>query len=139
MVGSGAPPADPEDTLPTLDAPLRGMDDLLVLFHDAEKPRERWRIGTEAERIAVRTTDGAHLPYAGAVSVETIFDHLIREYGWEPEREKPGGFATRSPRIAPRPPVRSISTPATRTAVPVRREPCSSICRFTIASSEPSR
>jgi glutamate--cysteine ligase len=91
VVGSGAPPADPEDTLPKLDAPLRGMDDLLVLFHDSEKPRERWRIGTEAERIAVRKTDGAHLPYDGRVSVAAIFDRLIRDHGWEPEREKPGG------------------------------------------------
>ena len=91
VVGSGAPPADLEDTLPKLDAPLRGMDDLLVLFHDAEKPRERWRIGTEAERIAVRKTDGAHLPYDGPISVVAIFERLIREYGWEPEREKPDG------------------------------------------------
>jgi hypothetical protein len=50
VVRSGALRADLEDTLPKPDAPLRGMDDLLVLFHDAEKPRERWRIGTEAER-----------------------------------------------------------------------------------------
>ena len=87
MVGSGAAAAATEDTLPTLDAPLRGMDDLLVLFHDAEKPRERWRIGTEAERIAVRRADGAHLPYDGPVSVVAIFERLIRNHDWEPERE----------------------------------------------------
>ena len=67
------------------------MDDLLVLFHDAEKPRERWRIGTEAERIAVRKADGAHLPYDGPVSVVTIFDQLIAEHGWEPVRESTDG------------------------------------------------
>ncbi len=91
MVGSGAAAAATEDTLPTLDAPLRGMDDLLVLFHDAEKPRERWRIGTEAERIAVRRADGAHLPYDGPVSVVAIFERLIRNHDWEPERETPEG------------------------------------------------
>jgi glutamate--cysteine ligase len=67
------------------------MDDLLVLFHDAEKPRERWRVGTEAERIAVRKADGARLPYDGPIGVVTIFDRLIREHGWEPERELEGG------------------------------------------------
>ncbi len=67
------------------------MDDLLVLFHDAEKPRERWRIGTEAERIAVRKADGAHLPYDGPVSVLAIFDRLIAEQGWEPVRETDAG------------------------------------------------
>jgi len=91
VVRSGAPRTDPEDTLPKPDAPLRGMDDLLVLFHDAEKPRERWRIGTEAERIAVQRASGAHLPYDGPVSVVAIFDRLIAEHGWEPERETEGG------------------------------------------------
>lgn len=67
------------------------MDDLLVLFHDAEKPRARWRIGTEAERFAVRQADGAHLPYEGPVSVLAIFDRLIADHGWEPERETKDG------------------------------------------------
>ena len=91
MVGSRAQPADVEDTLPKPDAPLRGMDDLLALFHDAEKPRDRWRVGTEAERIAVRANDGAHLPYDGPVSVVAIFRELIRQHGWEPERETSEG------------------------------------------------
>jgi glutamate--cysteine ligase len=73
--------------LPEPDAPLRGIDDLLVLFHAAEKPRAEWRIGTEAERIAVSRSDGVHLPYDGPVSVVSIFAELIREHGWEPERE----------------------------------------------------
>jgi len=67
------------------------MDDLLVLFHDAEKPRARWRVGTEAERIAVRKADGAHLRYDGDVSVVAIFDQLIDKHGWEPERETEAG------------------------------------------------
>ncbi len=69
------------------------MDDLLAVFHDAEKPRERWRIGTEAERIAVRRDTGAHLPYDGPVSVQAIFERLIREHGWEPQRETKDGPA----------------------------------------------
>ena len=81
----------PEDTLPELDAPLRGKDDLLSVFHDAEKPRERWRVGTEAERIAVRRDTGALLPYDGPVSVRAIFDRLIREHGWDPLRETKDG------------------------------------------------
>ncbi|MGB3051978.1 MAG: glutamate-cysteine ligase family protein, partial [Polyangiales bacterium] len=67
------------------------MDDLLVLFHDAEKPRERWRIGTEAERIAVQKADGALLPYEGSVSVVAIFEQLIADHGWEPVRETEAG------------------------------------------------
>jgi glutamate--cysteine ligase len=67
------------------------MDDLLALFHDAEKPRGLWRVGTEAERIAVRESDGAHLPYDGSVSVVAIFRELAKKHGWEPERESDGG------------------------------------------------
>lgn len=91
VVGSDALRARSEDTLPKPDAPLRTTDDLLLLFHEAEKPRERWRIGTEAERIAVRKADGAHLPYDGPVSVLAIFDRLIRDFDWRPERETTDG------------------------------------------------
>lgn len=91
MVRFVAPRTDPEDTLPKPDAPLRGMDDLLVLFDEAEKPRDRWLVGTEAERIAVQSSSGEHLPYEGRVSVVTIFDALVREHGWTPEREREDG------------------------------------------------
>ena len=67
------------------------MDDLLVLFHEAETPRGGWLVGTEAEQIAVRQAYGAHLPYEGPVSVVAIFDRLIAEHGWEPVRETDGG------------------------------------------------
>ncbi len=62
-----------------------------MFFHEAEKPRERWLVGTEAERIAVRRGDGAHLPYDGPVSVLAIFDRLIADHGWEPVRETHDG------------------------------------------------
>ncbi len=77
--------------MPTPDAPLRGIDDLLALFYDSETPRAEWRIGTEAERFAVRASGGEHLPYDGQVSVVAIFDQLIRNQGWEPERETAAG------------------------------------------------
>ncbi len=62
-----------------------------MLFHEAETPRDRWLIGTEAERFAVVRSDGSPLPYDGPVSVLTIFDHLMRERGWEPIRELEDG------------------------------------------------
>lgn len=58
-----------------------------MLFHEAETPREGWLIGTEAERFAVAKADGSPLPYDGDVSVVTIFERLIDELGWKPERE----------------------------------------------------
>ncbi|MEM7138906.1 MAG: glutamate-cysteine ligase family protein [Myxococcota bacterium] len=67
------------------------MDDLLLPFHEAETPREKWLIGTEAERIAVLRPGGAPIPYDGDVSVTSIFAYLIDNHGWEPERETEGG------------------------------------------------
>jgi glutamate--cysteine ligase len=77
--------------LPAPDAPVRTLDDLLVLFHDAEKPRDRWRVGTEAERLAVREADGSPLSYEGEISVASIFGRLIHDHDWEAEREVEGG------------------------------------------------
>ena len=77
--------------MPSPDAPVRHLDDLLVLFHEAETPRAQWRIGTEAERFAVHEDDGLHLPYDGPVSVVSIFDRLIDAHGWQPERELENG------------------------------------------------
>lgn len=73
------------------DSPVRELDDLLPLFHEAETPRENWLIGTEAERIAVFRPDGEPLPYDGDVSVTAIFEILIDQHGWEPVREVEGG------------------------------------------------
>ena len=67
------------------------MDDLLAPFYDAEKPRARWLVGTEAERIAVQRETGAHLPYDGRVSVEGIFERLVDDQAWEPQREMADG------------------------------------------------
>ncbi|MEM7437243.1 MAG: glutamate-cysteine ligase family protein [Myxococcota bacterium] len=77
--------------MPEPDAPVRELDDLLLLFHEAETPREDWLIGTEAERIAVQRPDGAPLPYDGDISVTSIFSYLIDNHGWEPERETEDG------------------------------------------------
>ncbi|MGB5809652.1 MAG: glutamate-cysteine ligase family protein, partial [Polyangiales bacterium] len=77
--------------MPAPDSPVRALDDLLILFHEAETPREGWLIGTEAERIAVHRDDGSPLPYAGASSVVAILERLVERHGWEAEREVEDG------------------------------------------------
>ena len=71
--------------------PIAGVDDLLAPFHAAEKPRARWRIGTEAEKFGVLRDGGRPLPYEGARSVLGVFERLEREHGWFGEREYEGG------------------------------------------------
>jgi glutamate--cysteine ligase len=69
---------------------LRKSDDLLELFQQAEKPRSRFRIGTEAEKFAVDSQTGAPLEYEGARGVTRIFAALLK-HGWQEERETPDG------------------------------------------------
>lgn len=65
--------------------------DLESLFASSEKPREKWRIGGEAEKFGVDADTGSPIAYDGPRSVRRIFDALVERYGWTPEAEKSGG------------------------------------------------
>jgi glutamate--cysteine ligase len=81
----------PSDHDPADDRPIASEDDLLELFHAAEKPPSAWRIGAEAEKFGVDAETGAPLGYDGERGVLRIFSALIDAHGWEPERETPNG------------------------------------------------
>jgi glutamate--cysteine ligase len=70
--------------------PLTSLDQLLELFQDAEKPRARWRIGTEAEKCGVYR-DGSPVPFEGERGVRAVLAELVRSHGWFEEREHEGG------------------------------------------------
>lgn len=72
------------------DRPLRDHADLVSVFQAAEKPKERFRIGVEAEKFGVHVPTGAPISYEGERSVTRIFDSLAR-YGWHTEREREDG------------------------------------------------
>src|SRR3954470_516089 len=74
---------------PLDDRPIRDLDELDAIFRAAEKPVDRFRIGTEAEKFALKA-DGSPLQYEGEDGVVGIFDALA-DFGWEPERESPDG------------------------------------------------
>ena len=66
------------------DTPLHGVDDLLAPFQAAEKPRELWRIGTEAEKFGI-TASGGPAPFEGGVA--EILRRLAERRGWTAQRE----------------------------------------------------
>jgi glutamate--cysteine ligase len=72
------------------ERPLRDLADLVGVFQAAEKPKERFRIGVEAEKFGVHAPTGAPISYEGERSVTRIFDALAR-HGWLPEREVENG------------------------------------------------
>ncbi|HBQ18875.1 MAG TPA: glutamate--cysteine ligase, partial [Myxococcales bacterium] len=60
-------------------------------FHEAEKPRSRWRVGTEAEKFGVYVTDGSPVPFEGERGIQSVLLELCDRHGWFAEREHEGG------------------------------------------------
>jgi len=63
--------------------PIESRDDLLSVFAGGEKPRERWRIGTEHEKFVYRMSDHRAPSYDEPGGIRDLLNGLT-EYGWEP-------------------------------------------------------
>ena len=62
-------------------------EQLEAYFHDAGKPRERWRVGTEYEKVGIIRSTAKAIPYYGRRGVEFILRELVDRFGWEPEEQ----------------------------------------------------
>ena len=62
-------------------------DELEAFFHDAGKPREQWRVGTEYEKVGIERDTARALSYSGPRGVRAILEALVNEHGWEPREE----------------------------------------------------
>ncbi|TNE42111.1 MAG: glutamate--cysteine ligase [Sphingomonadales bacterium] len=68
------------------DPVIESRDHLISVFSGGEKPRERWRIGTEHEKF-VYALDDFHAPsYDEEKGIRALLDGLTG-YGWEPVYE----------------------------------------------------
>lgn len=70
---------DSDDT-----TPLTRRAELIEWFAAGEKPRERFAIGTEHEKIPFYRADHRPVPYAGETGIGALLEGLGRETGWEP-------------------------------------------------------
>jgi glutamate--cysteine ligase len=61
--------------------------ELEAYFHDGGKPRDRWRIGTEYEKVGVDRNTVKAIPYFGAHGVAFILKELVERYDWQPEEQ----------------------------------------------------
>jgi len=61
--------------------------ELEAYFHNAGKPREQWRVGTEYEKVGIDRSTGKAIPYFGPRGVDRILRELIDRFGWEPEEQ----------------------------------------------------
>ncbi|MBF6558692.1 MAG: glutamate--cysteine ligase [Candidatus Binataceae bacterium] len=67
--------------------PLEKKEELIRYFESGAKPRDKWRIGTEYEKVAVSVPSGTALPFSGPGGVEEIMRRLIDRYGYQPDDE----------------------------------------------------
>jgi glutamate--cysteine ligase len=72
------------------DTPVRDIAELEEIFQRAEKPRDQFRIGAEAEKFGVHTGSLGPIPYSGERSVLSIFELLQARHGWAPVSEAAG-------------------------------------------------
>ena len=63
--------------------PIGSRDDLVRFLEDGAKPRERFRIGTEHEKIPFYADGLSPVPYEGPRGIETLLGGL-RRFGWQP-------------------------------------------------------
>src|SRR5205809_769139 len=66
---------------------IEKKEELEAFFHNAGKPRERWRVGTEYEKIGIDRSTAKAIPYFGGRGVEHILRELSERYNWEPEEQ----------------------------------------------------
>jgi len=65
---------------------IESRDDLLSVFAGGEKPRERWRIGTEHEKFVYRLDDHRAPSWDEPGGIRDLLMGLT-EFGWEPVME----------------------------------------------------
>ncbi|HXD03277.1 MAG TPA: glutamate-cysteine ligase family protein, partial [Novosphingobium sp.] len=68
------------------DQVIESRDQLVAPMAAGEKPRERWRVGTEHEKLVYRTADFRAPSYDEPGGIRDLLLSL-REFGWEPIEE----------------------------------------------------
>ena len=67
--------------------PIDSVDQLVEQLHRAARPRERWMIGTEYEKVGVDRATGGAAPFSGPRGIEAVLRGLAERFGWEPKEE----------------------------------------------------
>lgn len=66
------------------ERPLETVDELVGWIAEGEKPRERWRIGTEHEKFPFYKDGFRPVPYEGPKGIKALLDGMQGLLGWEP-------------------------------------------------------
>ncbi len=64
--------------------PIESIDELVAFLRAGEKPPERWRVGTEHEKIGLHGTDRSPVEYEGDSGIGALLERIADRAGWEP-------------------------------------------------------
>ena len=63
--------------------PRLEKEDLLKWFQAGEKPREKWKIGTEHEKFVFQRETFERVGYSGKSGISDLLNKLAHENNWE--------------------------------------------------------
>jgi len=69
--------------------PLRTRDELVAWFEQGCKPKSRFRIGTEHEKLPFTVAGHRPVPYEGRHGIRAVLEGMRSMLGWEPIMEGP--------------------------------------------------
>lgn len=72
---------------PELERPIEGVEDLVAFLRSGEKPRERYRVGTEHEKLGMYADTLEPVPYEGPRGIGALLGVLERDHGYTGHRE----------------------------------------------------
>jgi len=76
-----------------LDAPISSVDEMVDFMRRGEKPPERWRVGTEHEKIGVTEDSHAPVPFESARGIGALLERIADVDGWTRVTEGPNVIA----------------------------------------------
>jgi len=68
----------------TDQTPVTSVADLTEYLAEGNKPKDKFRIGTEHEKFAFFKADNSPVPYFGEASISALLNGMAAKSGWEP-------------------------------------------------------
>ena len=66
----------------TTETPIASISQLVDHVRGGEKPVDRFRVGTEHEKIGLRREDLGSVPYQGERGIGALLEKIAREDHW---------------------------------------------------------
>jgi glutamate--cysteine ligase len=93
-------PDRPPEPGPALDGPVESIDALVAFLEQGAKPADRWRVGTEHEKIGLRVEDHGVVPFEGERGIGALLARVAELDGWQPVLEGPNTIALEKSRAS---------------------------------------